>query len=540
MADYQKPSWCQVPGHTWTLIEIKNGTEIAQHLLKGACTVIGRAADLVDVELAHESCSRRHARIAFDSRGIPWLRDLGSTHGTIVNKKPLPAAAIGKIESASTKVGSRGVVLFPGDIVQFGASTRLFCVEGPAQFERGAVKALQQQQEAQTVANHPLHLHENDDEPDPPKTLDENSIPPQHYKAWEALKAKRYKQQNLQTENDRIEVKGELTEGQQRQLERNRQRMETLQEEIDEMEQGLLNKIFPGPKGGPKSLFNAAVDDDDVDDRAGDVRRPNTTEAETEDSLVKKWKQNYDDCVTHKLAIARAESRLRMLEEQLTHAADEEERFYIQNDVDLAQDVCKKSKQRLDMIMSEVNETERLLRIVNRKIIADFETGQIGIETMPSPNISRDMPPPPSFAMPPPTTTLKRVSAPSIHTAPVLAGHMPPPEKDVAHSALGVSDGVKISNGKETKNAEGPRAKRSRVIGPVVPLPAQIVPPPTGTLAYLAAPSTVTVAGQSIVAGGKKVMPSDSWESKKDEWRAPVGQDGSGKAKLNNKFAGRY
>lgn len=481
---------------------------------------------MVDVELAHESCSRRHARIAFDSRGIPWLRDLESTHGTTVNKKHLPAAAIGKTESASTKLGSRGVVLFPGDVLQFGASTRLFCVEGPAQFERGAMKAMQQQQEAQTTTatTRPLHLQGIDDEPEQPKILDENSIPSQHYKAWEALKARRYKLQNLQTENDRIEAKGELTEGQQRQLERNMQRMESLQEEIDEAEQDLLNKIYPGPKVGPKSLFNAADDDDDVDDRTGDARRSDNSEVETEDSLVTKWKQCYVEYGTHKLSVARAESKLRALEERLTHAGDEEERFYVQNDLDLAQDVYQKSSQRLDAILCDVKDTEKLLRIVNRKIIADFETGFIGMDAMPPPGVSIDMPPP-SLAMPPPPPMSQILPSPSlaIDSLPVPAGQNHPPTNVKGKEAL----------------VNEPLAKRPRVVGPVMPPPARKAPTQTGTLAYLA--SSSTAGDRCVIAEGKKEKSADAWlESKKDEWRAPAGQDGSGKTKLNDKFAGRY
>jgi hypothetical protein len=332
--------------------------------------------------------------------------------------------------------------------------------------------------------------------------------------------------------------------------------MQSLHEEIDETEQDLLNKIYPGPKGGPKKLFNAAVDDDDVDDRTGDSRRPNSSEVETEDSLVTKWKQYFDEYGTHKLSVARAESRLRALEERLTHAGDEEERFYVQNDLDLAQDVYQKSRQRLDAILSDVNATERLLRIVNRKIIADFETGYIGLDAMPSPGVSFDMPPP-SFSMPPPRTLSKALPSPSlamppppkmkkalpspsiaIDTAPVPADHMLPSEKRLSLSPSEASGDPNVSHGKEA-HANEPGSKRPRVVGPVMPPPARKAPTQTGTLAYLAASSTA--GGRSVIAEGNKEKSADAWlESKKDEWRAPAGQDGSGKTKLNDKFAGRY
>ena len=572
MADYQEPSWAQAPGHAWALVEIKNGTEIARHVLSKSCVLLGRAADMVDIVLYHESCSRRHARVAFDSRGVPWLRDLGSAHGVTVNKKPLPAPAIGKVESVSTKTGSRGVVLFPGDVMQFGASTRLFCVQGLPQFERGAIKALQQQQQAtQAEGNHTFHQREIDDEPEQPKTLDENSIPPQHYKAWEGLKARRYKLQNLQTENERIEVKGELTEGQERQLERNRQRMASLQEEIDEMEQELLNKIYPGAKGTPKSLFNAATDEDDVDDRTSGNRRLQTNEAETEESLVAKWKQDHQEYMRHGASMTKAEGRLYVLEEKVKAAGDEEERFFLQNDVDLARDVYKKAKQHQDEIMSDVKETEQLLQIVNSKIGTDLETGSIGTEVMAPARFSKEMPPPsfsslppaasksmppPSFAkevmlpppasksMPPPSFAKEAMPPP---VAPIKPKPMPPPSlsKYPSNAMLppppkrqSTSDAAEITNANTDVAQNELKAKRPRIVGPAMPPPAarRKVPAPTGTLAFLSA-----TENQSKAVQEKKAKPSDSgFDAKKDEWRAPVGQDGSGRTKLNEKFSGRY
>ena len=527
---------------------------------------------MVDIVLYHESCSRRHARVAFDSRGVPWLRDLGSAHGVTVNKKPLPAPAIGKVESVSTKTGSRGVVLFPGDVMQFGASTRLFCVQGLPQFERGAIKALQQQQQAtQAEGNHTFHQREIDDEPEQPKTLDENSIPPQHYKAWEGLKARRYKLQNLQTENERIEVKGELTEGQERQLERNRQRMASLQEEIDEMEQELLNKIYPGAKGTPKSLFNAATDEDDVDDRTSGNRRLQTNEAETEESLVAKWKQDHQEYMRHGASMTKAEGRLYVLEEKVKAAGDEEERFFLQNDVDLARDVYKKAKQHQDEIMSDVKETEQLLQIVNSKIGTDLETGSIGTEVMAPARFSKEMPPPsfsslppaasksmppPSFAkevmlpppasksMPPPSFAKEAMPPP---VAPIKPKPMPPPSlsKYPSNAMLppppkrqSTSDAAEITNANTDVAQNELKAKRPRIVGPAMPPPAarRKVPAPTGTLAFLSA-----TENQSKAVQEKKAKPSDSgFDAKKDEWRAPVGQDGSGRTKLNEKFSGRY
>ena len=92
---YQEPEWAVKPSQgEWYLTEIKGGMEVGKYRLdKRATTIFGRATDMVHIPLNHESASRQHARISFDSQGIPWLRDLKSTHGTACNKRPLPPQA---------------------------------------------------------------------------------------------------------------------------------------------------------------------------------------------------------------------------------------------------------------------------------------------------------------------------------------------------------------------------------------------------------------------------------------------------------------
>ena len=122
MAQRPKPVWAQPPQHTWSLDEIKLGNVISTYSLNNiikqnssklnsnTCT-FGRIADnpsVVDIVSAHESCSRVHARIAFDNNGTPWLKCLGSANGTFVNEKRLPPEACGKEDGNSNRKGSRG------------------------------------------------------------------------------------------------------------------------------------------------------------------------------------------------------------------------------------------------------------------------------------------------------------------------------------------------------------------------------------------------------------------------------------------------
>ncbi len=69
--------------------------------------VIGRNKDEVDIVVSDATVSRRHARIDMNN-GSPWISDLGSTSGTIVNGR---------------NVGFNPVQLQAGDRVQLGAVT---------------------------------------------------------------------------------------------------------------------------------------------------------------------------------------------------------------------------------------------------------------------------------------------------------------------------------------------------------------------------------------------------------------------------------
>jgi pSer/pThr/pTyr-binding forkhead associated (FHA) protein len=77
----------------------------------------GRQADAVDIPLDHPSASRQHAVIQHRSGGLVYVFDLGSTHGTFVNKKRISAHV--------------HVPLHIGDVVKFGESSRLFILNGP-------------------------------------------------------------------------------------------------------------------------------------------------------------------------------------------------------------------------------------------------------------------------------------------------------------------------------------------------------------------------------------------------------------------------
>jgi len=88
--------------------------DIVRDVNRKKCTLFGRNKELSDIVLQHPSISRQHCAIVHGSSGNMYCVDLGSSHGSSVNKKRL--------------VGEKREVLRDGDIIRFGASTREYVV----------------------------------------------------------------------------------------------------------------------------------------------------------------------------------------------------------------------------------------------------------------------------------------------------------------------------------------------------------------------------------------------------------------------------
>ncbi len=70
-------------------LEIRlNGGSVSRRLLSESHVVIGRVPG-VQLLLDHHTVSRRHAEMFCDPFGRWWIRDLGSTNGTLVNDEPV-------------------------------------------------------------------------------------------------------------------------------------------------------------------------------------------------------------------------------------------------------------------------------------------------------------------------------------------------------------------------------------------------------------------------------------------------------------------
>lgn len=564
---YQGPPWAAIPADkTWKLVEIKDGVTVASyHLSDRPYTLLGRDADQAHIGLSHASCSRLHARIAFDAEtGTPWLRDLQSTHGSMVNKKPVPTASVGTTESMSTKPGSRGVVLYPNDILQFGASTRLYILEGPEAFARNnknnkpALPTKQSTNTSSSVApnKNPLAVANNNDDDNDldvdeqgnfimklPAHLDESDIATPLRKEWNAWRALQYRWQHLRDESERIQRKGgadTLTAGQERQLLLNQERMDHLQAEMQTKEAALFRKLYPEKVQRAKQRQAeklAYMDDDEVLDQTRDTsKRSIVNQEETEASLLKKrevlvqqWKQVSAMIRTQAEKCGRLEREIQGMK-----ARGDEEAFFVQNDLDMANDTLQKEKNDLREVDSQMDEVDELLRVVNPKLKLEKPFD----EPDPPPKHLNDG----VFAVPAPksrsitsTATAKNDTDEFVMPAPVL-----PPSAQKKETAVRQTS---------TEESLSP-PKRRRVQGAAMPPPSFSVPSQKSTAASISSllqQSTRSLSSSQYPESDKTATtkttssaPVVNAEDKHDKWQPPKDQDGSGYTKLNARFAGRY
>lgn len=125
---YTEPSWGgKAPDAAYSLEILKNGAIVDTVPLKHSSFFVVGRLPVCDVSLEHPSISRYHAIIQYrgesgeresvgEERGF-YIHDLGSTHGTVVNKNKIPPKTYIRIKV--------------GHVLKFGGSTRLFVLQGP-------------------------------------------------------------------------------------------------------------------------------------------------------------------------------------------------------------------------------------------------------------------------------------------------------------------------------------------------------------------------------------------------------------------------
>ncbi|GJN29019.1 hypothetical protein PR202_gb17204 [Eleusine coracana subsp. coracana] len=127
-APYTIPDWSVAPDHPFFLEVLKDGvifdnldfiySDLALCWSKKGAYMFGRI-DMCDFVLEHPTISRFHAVLQFRNDGKVFLYDLGSTHGSFINKTQIKKKLYTEIHV--------------GDVIRFGQSSRLYIFQGPSE-----------------------------------------------------------------------------------------------------------------------------------------------------------------------------------------------------------------------------------------------------------------------------------------------------------------------------------------------------------------------------------------------------------------------
>lgn len=134
---YKEPEWGGNPPYSYSFEIIKNGTLVSTYKISSSLLTFGRL-EVCDFVFEHPSVSRYHAIVQYckgddtHPKGF-YLYDLGSTHGTFLNKSPIKPKIYYKL-----KVGY---------ILKFGGSSRLHIFQGPEDEEEIETKKLEEKNE---------------------------------------------------------------------------------------------------------------------------------------------------------------------------------------------------------------------------------------------------------------------------------------------------------------------------------------------------------------------------------------------------------
>eukprot|EP00644_Phytophthora_capsici_P000534 jgi/Phyca11/503821/fgenesh2_kg.PHYCAscaffold_4_\ len=575
MAKYSPPDWSSSGRNAFGIyLEVIKGGVVVETLSlprtsDRSYVVVGRMETVCDLALAHPSISRVHAALQFDEQGALFLYDLRSTHGCFVNKKRVLSEEFERLHI--------------GDVLVFGESTRLYAVCGPpellpAEYEslnlakfreklekkreilekkkqeedRGASWGFGQDAEEEE-SDEEDQVKEEDNLPDYLRNLKEDNEPykssvsqtqvnERDQRLYQQLQTRIRKMENLKLEKSRILAKQNqlegLSEGQQRTLERNEQRIDALMKEIDDLERRIHAKNDQRTKTSGKAgaarkkrnindeLYGYSSDEDDFYDRTKANQQKiaarkqkvigvsSTAEATLEssaglsksevltaESIQEKVKQLEEELAKVAKDLAAASTRASTEEEtKKEEEVDSLDSFMAATTTQLHVSEVDTLTQRKTEIESELKRQGHLLAVAT-PALASLPVKR----SMESSNIEKESPVQAEVPVSEPEKpTVEEVQLK--HQNPVPESKATPAQTK-APTKLKTRSASEVQNNAETSNSP----KRRRVSGPVMGPPRQMK-------------STSLQEDSSVLEGGDQV------------WVPPLNQSGDGRTKLNDKY----
>ncbi|XP_021736686.1 kanadaptin-like [Chenopodium quinoa] len=316
---YSVPPWSEAPALPFFLEVLKDGAIIDHYdVTKKGAYMFGRI-DLCDFILEHPTISRFHAVLQFRGDEAAYIYDLGSTHGTSVNKKQ-----VSKKQYVELRVG---------DVIRFGLSTRLYIFQGPEELmpleaDLSSIRYAKDREDslrrAKENASHGDGIlwgmredavEEAEDDGDEITWQNyKGELTEKQQKTREKVLKRMEKIAHMKKEMAAIRAKdisqGGLTQGQQTQIARNEQRISQILEELESLEETLNDSIREsmGARSGKSSRGKhkgfaededeLLSDDDEFYDRTKKKSGSKATDAqsvETADSLLDKKEALLDE-----------------------------------------------------------------------------------------------------------------------------------------------------------------------------------------------------------------------------------------------------
>jgi len=365
---YTPPLWSAPPEHKFELEVLKDGKIVETvDVSKRTNYIFGRQPDC-DVVVNHLSISRRHCVLQYREGGDIFLYDLGSSHGTFLNKERMPP--------------NEYVPLHVGDLFHLGASSRRYIFNGPddlkppeaerppppphIQEQLDRLKQLNQKVKPPAPKPKPkaddgiswgmsavddADIYAEDEEDDYEvmmaklrNKIANSTLSDKQAKTLEKKEKKEQKIRNMMYEIEVIRKKefnqdGGLTEGQQRQIERNETHIAQLQQEVEQLEQTLWES-FEGTKKGSGLFFTRehkkkekkadgeydsddelSSDDDEFYDRTKAKKITSTAKVETQQTPQQAVQAVEDEIAATQAKKDKLELQLKDFRERKTAAA---------------------------------------------------------------------------------------------------------------------------------------------------------------------------------------------------------------------------